>query len=353
METTTRSKVTIYQVAAEAGVSISTVSKVLANKAGIRTATRTRVNEAVERLGYSPNLMARGLMRGQTGIIGLLFPYIAEQLLIDPHLLRVIQGIEETLNERDYNLLLATSKDTLNPASSFERLLRGHYFDGAIIIETSEIYGMDLHKLLEQQNRPWVLMGYPAGLLRCYAVYADEFMGGQLVADHLLSLGHQRIGLINARPQPSGVGERVRGFQKVLDAHQIILDESLVAFGNFQEESGYRAAPLLLQRPDPPSAIFAINDRMALGVMHWAHENGLRIPEDFSIIGFDDIPAAATSHPALTTVCQPAVEIGRETMRLLFRLLEGEKPPSHIIVGTELICRSTTAPLKASGLLAS
>jgi len=274
-------KVTIYQVAEQAGVSISTVSKVLSNKSGISEATRQKVWQASERLGYMPSLAARGLSGGKTGIIGLLVPYSPNQLFQDPHLLSNIHGIEAALNERDYNLLLATAKKKHDPASSYERLLRSRYFDGIIVMETQESRYQELHRRMARQDRPWVILGYPAGIAPCYSVYADDFQGGQLVAEHLLSLGHRRIGLVNADPCPSAFGERVRGYTQVLKSYGLSRDKKLEVRGDMTYESGYQVAPRLLQRADRPTAIFSLNDRMAMGLLDWAQENDLRVPADY------------------------------------------------------------------------
>jgi DNA-binding LacI/PurR family transcriptional regulator len=348
MPSTKSTNVTIYEVAADAGVAISTVSKVLSKKNNISKATRLKVMEAIDRLGYTPSLAARGLTQGKTGIIGLLIPETAARIFADPHLMGNIQGVEEVLNERDYNLLFATAKKTMDPGSSYERLLRGRYFDGAIVNETEEIYLHDLDIQFSAYGRPWVMMGNPVGSDTCYAVYADDFLGGQLAARHLLSLGHRRIAIVNASPRPSSLLERIRGYQSVLSEYGLETDDPLMAYGDFTFESGYQIAPGLLNRRDRPTAIFSLNDRMALGILRWAQENNLQIPRDLSVIGFDDIPASANSTPPLTTICQPSIEMGKMAANLLFRLIEGEKPPMRCIVPTELVIRSSTGPVKIS-----
>jgi DNA-binding LacI/PurR family transcriptional regulator len=184
----TTEKITIYEVAAKAGVSISTVSKALANKSGISAATRQQVWDAAHSLGFVPSLAARSLTGGKTGIIGLLVPYSPEQLFSDPHLLGNIHGIEQALNEQNYNLLLATAQKEHDPVSSYERLFRANYFDGVIVMETQESRQHELHRRLAEKDLPWVILGYPAGITPCYSVYADDFQGGQMAAEHLLAL---------------------------------------------------------------------------------------------------------------------------------------------------------------------
>jgi DNA-binding LacI/PurR family transcriptional regulator len=332
---------TIYQVAVEAGVAISTVSKVLTNKPGISPETREKVRQAVEKLGYVPSLAARGLSEGRTGIVAVIFAFPPNLLFTDPYLLKNLLGIKETLDEFDYNLLLSTAKAD-DPTSSFDRLLRSRYFDGVIILETSEIHRTTLRQKLVNQHKPWVIMGFSGEAEDCSAVYVNEYAGGQALAQHLLSLGHRTFGMVSTVTRPSGVNERVRGFTETLKSNGIEIDPDLVFYGDFSQESGYKIARSLLYRPNRPSAIFAINDRIALGIMKWAQEQGLRVPDDFSIVGFDDIEAASLAHPALTTIRQPGVELGRTAAQIVLRLINGEKGPLREMLRTDLILRGTT-----------
>jgi DNA-binding LacI/PurR family transcriptional regulator len=338
-------KVTIYEVAEKAGVSIGTVSKALSNKNGISSTTRQRVWEAAQELGFVPNLAARSLTGGRTGIIGLLVPYSPEQLFADPHLIGNIHGIEQALNEQNYNLLLSTAQKEHDPASSYERLFRGNYFDGVIVMETQESRQYELHRRLSQTEKPWVILGYPAGITPCYSVYADDYQGGHLVAEHLLAMGHIRTAIVSADPRPSAFDERLRGFEKVWKNRG--LDFALLPSfrGDMSRQSGYTIAPRIIEAG--VSAIFALNDRMALGIMDWASENDISIPTDLSIVGYDDIPDA--SFHKLTTVCQPATEMGREAVKLLFRLLEGENAPSRIVTPALFVERQTVSKISKSG----
>lgn len=343
-------KVTIYQVAEAAGVSIGTVSKVLSNKRGVGEKTRLKVMQVAKKMGYAPSLAARSLTGGRTGIIGLVVPYTPTQLFSDPHLMRNMLGIEEALNERDYNLLLVTAQKENDPESSYERLFRSRYFDGIIVMETEKSGRLALHQQLAQQEAPWVVLGYPASIAPCFSVYSDDFLGGQLVARHLLSLNHRDIALINAAPRPSAFDERVRGFFDVLKMHQLDVKRQMVEYGNMSRTSGYEAAAKLFARSCQPTAVFALNDRMALGVIDWLHENERHVPEDVSVVGFDDIEQSRTNRPTLTTVRQQAASMGREAVNLLFRLLNDEKPPSRVVMATELLVRdSSTAVSNLTG----
>lgn len=334
--------VTIYQVALDAGVAISTVSKVLSNKSGIAPETRNRVHEAIRKLGYVPSLAARGLPRGRTGIVAAIFAFHPELLFGDPYLMQNLLGIKTMLDEVDYNLLLSTASEN-NPASSFDRLMRSRYFDGAIILETSDINELSLYNRLMQQSAPWVVMGFPGEVREAHAVYADEYNGGRLAADHLLALGHRRIGLITASPRPSGVDERLRGFYDRLAKEGLQIEPSLHFAGTFEEKTGLEYAPLLLNRPDRPTGIFCVNDRVAVGVLRWAFANGLSAPRDFSLVGFDGIPLSAQYN--LTTIQQPGEAIGARAARMVMDLVEGRNVPLHEVLPVKLIRRGTTGPL--------
>ncbi|HEX2914074.1 MAG TPA: LacI family DNA-binding transcriptional regulator [Chloroflexia bacterium] len=339
------SKVTIYEVAAEAGVSISTVSKVLSSSHRVNETTREKVLDAVKRLNYIPSLAARGIASGRTSIIGLVIPFTPIQLLNDPHLQANICGIEEALNERDYALLTATASKEHEPSSSYERLLRSLYIEGAVVMETQEYKSRELHRQLSQQRYPWVVLGYPVGMVPCYCVHADDLQGAQSMTEYLINLGHRRIGVIHVERGAYGFEERLRGYHQMLNHYGIPFDENLVVHcSDWTSEEAYKIAPKILERSDRPSAIFALNDRMALGIIQWAREHGLRVPEDLSVVGFDDIPAAASNQLALTTIRQPSITMGHEAIKLLFNLLEGNTSSSRVVVGTELKVRASSGP---------
>jgi DNA-binding LacI/PurR family transcriptional regulator len=338
-------KVTIYDVASKAGVSISTVSKVLSGSTRVNEVTREKVLSAVSQLNYVPSLAARGIASGRTSIIGLVIPYTPLQLLYDPHLQGNLCGIEEILNDHDYALLIATANREHESSSSYKRLLRSNYIDGAVVMETQESKSPDLHRQLSQQRYPWVILGYPVGMVPSYCVHADDLQGAQRMTEYLISLGHRRIGMLQVKDSAYASEERVRGYKQMLAHKGIPLDESLmVDSGDWTEEAAHSTVSQLLERPDRPTAVFALNDRMALGVLQWAREHKLRVPEDLTVVGFDDIPAAAAGFPPLTTIRQPSVEMGRQSVKLLFKLLEGGSVSSRVVVGTELVVRASSGP---------
>lgn len=333
---------TIDEVAVRAGVARGTVSKVLAGTYYVSAQTREKVLRAAEELSYRPNLAARALSKGRTFVVGLLIPYDPDQLFADPHLLDIIRGVEAAANERDYNVLLSTAHRPYDPKSAYTRVLRSNYVDGMVVIEGVNMAA--IAEQLEQQQSPWVISGYPVPGSTAYCVHADDAGITAALAQHLLALGHDRIGVISAEPRPGAFDERLRGFRAALEAVGVGFDPARLVYGDMSVESGYAAAQQLLTQADRPTAIWALNDRMALGAMQWAREHGVRIPTDLSIAGFDDIPSAALSDPPLTTVRLPSYREGQEAIALLFRLLEGSAAQPAVLVPTNVITRGSTGP---------
>lgn len=336
---------TIDEIARLAQVSPATVSKVLNNRPYVSTTTRARVERVIAETGFVPSQRARGLSKRQSFILGLLIPYTSDQLFADPHLLEIMRGIEAEANARDYNLLLSTARAPLDAADAFARLLRGDVIDGAIVVETLDI--RPFAEALARQPAPWVVVGYP-GQAAIAAVHADDFGGALAATGHLLALGHRRIGVISSSPRPYALEERLRGVRAALATAGLQLDEGLIVTGDFSIESGESGAGALLAAAEPPSAIFALNDRMALGAVRAAWERGLSVPGELSVVGFDDIALATLLTPPLTTVRQPGYALGEAAARALFALLDGEGAPLPVTLPTELIIRGTTAMPRAA-----
>jgi DNA-binding LacI/PurR family transcriptional regulator len=332
------SMATIYEVAERAGVSAATISKVLSGKGYVSSTTRERVFRAINELGYVPSARARALSAGRSFIVGLLVPYSSEQFFDDPHLLTIMRGVERVANEHDYNLLLSTVRGSTDCA----RLLRSSVIDGAIVIENED--NPLFVSALGTQAYPWVAVGYPSAAAAA-VVHADDRSGARALTTHLLAQGHRRIGLIDSSPRPHALAERLLGVAEALASFELSLDALPIVTGDFSEHSGYLAAQQLLRAPHPPSAMFALNDRMALGALRAAQERGVRVPEQLSVAGFDDIPAAATSLPPLTTVRQPGEALGVAAAHILFALLDGASHPAQQIIPAELVVRASTAPV--------
>lgn len=330
---------TIDKVAELAGVSPATVSKVLNNRPYVSAEARARIERAIAETGFVPSQRARGLSKRRSFILGLLIPYTPDQLFADPHLLECVRGIEDEANAHEYNVLLSTARAPAEAASACVRLMRSDVIDGAIILETLDL--QPFTEVLSQHEAPMVVIGY-AHTDDLHSVHADDYGGALTAMRHLLGLGHRRIGVVGSVLRPFALEERLRGVREALTERGLHLDGGLIAMGDFSLESGEIAGQMLLKQPEPPTAIFALNDRMALGVMRTARELGLSIPGDLSVIGFDDIQPAALSTPPLTTVRQPGFALGEVAARALFAQLDGAPLPQPSIISTEFIARGTT-----------
>lgn len=313
---------TIYDVAREAGVSTATVSKALSNTPYVSEETRAKVLAVVERMNYVPSLAARGLTKAHTYIIGLVIPYVSDYLFSDPHLLEFIRGVEQEANARDYNLLLSTAKTPTEADSAYQRLLRTQYVDGAVLVAVRR--GQPASAGLEKMGYPCVALGYRSPYGQQNSVHVDDRQGALQAVHHLLDLGHRCIGVISGPPPLTAVEERLAGYQRALAEQGIEYDDAWVVQGDFTPDSGFQAAAILLERCPQLTAIFSINDRMAMGAIQRLRAGGFSVPNDISVVGFDDIPSAAHFDPPLTTVRQPALEMGRIAARKLFQLIDKE-----------------------------
>ena len=332
---------TIDKVAELAGVSPATVSKVLNNRPYVSAEARARIERAIAETGFVPSQRARGLSKRRSFILGLLIPYTPDQLFADPHLLECVRGIEDEANAHEYNVLLSTARAPAEAASACVRLLRSDVIDGAVVLETSDL--QPFTEALSRQDSPLVVIGYPRGSTT-HAVHADDYGGAVRATRHLLGLGHRQIGVMGSVLRPFAIEERLRGIHDALAEAGLALDQRLFVEGDFSVESGERAGLALLGLPGRPSAIFALNDRMAIGVNRAAATLGLDVPGDLSTIGFDDIPLASMLTPPLTTVRQPGFALGAAAAKALFALLDGKSPPPPAVIPTEFIVRGTAGP---------
>ncbi|MFP4344652.1 MAG: LacI family DNA-binding transcriptional regulator [Anaerolineales bacterium] len=350
----TKKRVTIQDVAAAVGVSRQTVSRVINSKGDVAEETRQRVLKVIDSLGYRPNLAARGLTNHRTHTMGLVIPYTPDYFFYDPHLMAFMCGVDQVAIQRDYNLLLSTApQDPSDPRGSqsellaYERLVQAGYVDGVVVVELlSSRRGI---QLLEEYEIPWVALGYGVGTDPTRAVHADDRGGARQAMLYLLGLGHERIGIISHHGQSlTAIEERLDGCRQALADHRLEIDPELIVSGDLTLESGIEATEQLLSSAGPPTAIFALNDRMALGALQCLQSHGRRVPEEVSVVGFDDVPIARIYHPALTTVRQPSLEMGHQAARLLFDFIENQAVLSQpMILPTELIVRASTGPAPA------
>jgi LacI family transcriptional regulator len=334
-----RRRVTIREIADLAGVSIATVSRVVNGRGEVSDETRETVQRVVREQGYSANHNARGLSAGRTGLIGLTIPVVQPTYFSS-----ILSGAAEALDQEDRRIVLCpTMHEHDREVSLLERLMHGTT-DGALMMLPEE----SDEELLTLLNH-----GYPFVVLdplrrvdeRIPAVSAAHSSGATQAVEHLLELGHRRIAAITGPKDGLATEERLRGYQAALAAAGIMPDPELELEANFEIEGGFEAMLRLLDLGEPPTAVFAFNDNLAIGAMQAARACGLSLPGDLSVVGFDDAIEAAIVTPALTTVRQPLAELGRIAVSLLVRLLENRRFEAlHVELATKLVVRESTAP---------
>jgi LacI family transcriptional regulator len=335
----TAGRVTIRDVARLAGVSIATVSRVANGRPDVSADTRDEVLRVMRANGFTTNRSARGLSGGRTGLVGFTVPFLDESYFAG-----ILSGATEALYELDQRVILCpTHHEHAREVSLLERLMGGTT-DGAIVLLPEES-SAELRRL-QQQGYPFVVADPRTPLADGIPVVsAAHSAGARAATEHLLRLGHRRVGLVTGTPGWVASDERIAGYRTALATAGVPFDEELLAGGDFKTATGRDAAAALLDLRDPPTAIFASNDNLAIGAMRAVLERGLRIPDDVSIVGFDDIELAASVFPRLTTVRQPLAELGRTAVSLLNRLIDGQPTEAlRIELATRLVLRESTAP---------
>ncbi len=329
-------------VAERAGVSVTTVSHVINDTRPVSEALRDKVRVAMVELGYQPNTLARSLRRGETHTIGIIVPDSA-----NPFFAEVARGVEDASFECGYSVILCNTDNDLEKERLYTSLLVKKQVDGILFVAA----GLSAENIqaLQAREMPLVLVDRQVAGVDVDSVLTDNARGGWLATQHLIDLGHCRIGCVIGPSDLTPSAARSFGYRKALDEAGIQVDEALIVRGDFQYESGYEAASQLLSIPEPPSAIFACNDLMAVGVLSSALERGIQIPGELSVVGFDDVRLAVYANPPITTVKQPKYEMGvLAAQMLLERMHEPALKPRTELLETRLVVRHSTAPLDSS-----
>ncbi|MET0781116.1 MAG: LacI family DNA-binding transcriptional regulator [Microbacterium sp.] len=324
---------TIMDVAAAAGVSVATVSKAVNGRYGVAPETVDRVLSVVADLGYESSLIASSMRSRRTGVIGVL---VAD---FEPFSAEILKGVGQALSDSRYDLLAYSGSH--GTAEGWERRslsrLSGTLIDGAIMVTPTVVN--------VSTDVPLVAIDPHAGPADLPTVECDSFGGALQATRHLIELGHSRIGFIAGRTDLRSSIARDAGYRRALVNAGLPVDPALVGSGSYRQDAVRVAALEMLSRLDRPTAIFAANDISALEIMKVAAELGLDVPQDLSIIGFDDVPEASAATPALSTVRQPMQTLGAEAARMLLSLMQGETPAAtHLKLPTRLVTRGTTAP---------
>ena len=327
-------KVTIQEVAMRAGVTAMTVSRVLNESARVAPATRQRVQQAIDELGYIPNALARGLLTGRTRTIGLLVDDIS-----NPYWTAVAHGAEEVAQKNGCSLVLGNIGGSEDRQDELTKTLVGNRVDGLIINAPS---GKPLKRLI-QSNYPFVLIGPEHRGIHTDVVRGDVYKGAIGLTRHLLSLGHTRIALLNGPKADFESQQRVRGYTKALTDAGVQFDDALVFNGSYAFRGGHQAATAILSLSGKgrPTAIVASNNFLALSAIEMARHFGASIPDDIALVCFDDLVLASIVDPFLTVMSQPARTLGAHASQLLFDHLNspGTWAPTKLIYPPELIVR--------------
>ena len=332
-----RRRPTIYDVARLAGVSTATVSRALNDTGQVAEPKRIAIDAAVEQLGYRPNTIARSLVTRATQTIALLLPDIT-----NPFYAELVAGIQALTLERDYTMLLCTTDFDPEQEERYLRLLRAKHVDGALV--DGLVLPPERIARFVEDGFPIVCLDRDVNSPAVPLVQVDNRMGARLATEHLLSLGHRRIAHIMGAPARISE-ERVLGYRGALEAAGMSPDSARVALGNFTETGGHDAMRSLLETEPGLTAVFAANDLSAIGAMNAIVASGRNVPDDVSIVGFDDLRLAQFTSPPLTTIRQPADEIARHSTELLLGIIAGRKPRKlHHLFLPELVVRSSTRP---------
>lgn len=330
--------VTIYDVAREAGVSMATVSRVVNNNPNVKPQTRKKVFEAIERLGYRPNAVARGLASKKTTTVGVVIPDISNAIFAE-----VARGIEDIANMYHYNIILCNAdkrkeKEIRVINTLLEKQVDGLLFMGGVVTD-------EHMQAFQTATVPIVLCGTNVEGNTMAAVDIDHQQAAHDAVKLLIDKGHRRIGMISGNLQdPNNGFSRYNGYKNALEEAGVAFDESLVRIGNHRYESGIEAMKYFLELPERPTAIFSATDEMAIGAIHAAQDAGLAIPGDISVISVDNSRMASMVRPLLTTVAQPMYDIGAVSMRLLTKLMNKENvEKGKVTLMHELIQRQSVA----------
>lgn len=336
------SQVSIKDVARIAGVSIATVSRCINKPGRVTEKTRLRVQAAISKTGYSPNTLAQSFRRGKTNVIMVVLPSIG-----DPFFTEVMKGIRKVADASGYSILISDTQFNSMTADEIGAMVVSRQADGIVLLATMSPFGTEVLSSKSHRALPIVIgcETISCELASFPSVHIDNAAAAGEATNYLIEAGHRRIGFIKGPKQSLLTLDRERGYRSAMRSADLELVEDWIVDGNLTIEGAIEAARKLLKLANRPTAIFCANDEMAMGCYHEIRSSGLRIPRDVSVIGFDDVRYAAVMDPPLTTVLQPAEEIGKRVMYRLFREMEngGSHKGDPEIVSHQLIIRQSVS----------
>ena len=329
--------VTLADVAAAAGVSISAVSMALADHPRIGVATKENVRMLAQELGYVTNSAARALRSQRSATIALIVPNTGQHVFNHPYFMQLLLGVSEVLNSHDISLLVSTNPDGCHGVAAYERVLRSKAADGAIVASAA-VDDTNIIRLAESGLHAVLIGNYPVDV---DAVLVEDVAGARVATEHLISHGRRMIAHISGPLNHQTSLDRLEGFRLALAEAGRAASESPVAAGDFDEETGATAAKALLDRYPAIDGIFAANDEMAYGVLVEIKRRGLRVPEDIALIGYDDFGVSRITTPAVTTISVPAAEVGRRATVRLLQVIEKRTPFRREVLPVSLTIRDS------------
>ncbi|HEX8600095.1 MAG TPA: LacI family DNA-binding transcriptional regulator [Chloroflexia bacterium] len=329
---------TLEEIAKQAGVSRSTVSRVMNDHPSVDQDTRARVRSVAERLNYQPNVAARSLAVGRTNVIGLVIPMGVSALFTDPYFPLLIQGITSACNANEHSVMLWLAEPEYE-RRTIRQVLQGGLIDGVIL--ASALMEDPMLEALQRRGLPFIMVGRLPSDNQISYVDVDNVNSAREMVSYLLRLGHRRVATIAGPTNMIAGSDRLEGYRLALRNRGLTPDPALIVEADFTEEGGYVAMQRLL--PQAPNAVFVASDAMAIGAMRALREAGLRVPDDIAIAGFDDIPMSARMEPTLTTVRQPIQRMGSLAAETLIDMISHPHPqPRRIILPTELVIRESS-----------
>ena len=332
--------ITLKDISIKVGKSITTVSRALNDYDDVSPETKKMIQGAAEEMGYRPNISAQRLQKQKTDTLGFIIPTFGPRFS-DPFFSEFLAGVGNMSSDLGFDLLVSTQPPGEKEFKAYHKMMDGQRVDGFIIVRTRRDDGR-INDLLEQ-DFPFAVFGRIESRSDFPYVNEDSSYAMQQIADHLIGLGHTRIGCITPDPELMFAVTRIKGLKDGLAAHGIHVDESICKVGDLTQKGGYLQAKAIMNEPDPPTAIVACNDLMALGAISAAQDLGLEVGKDISITGFNDIPLAEYSHPSLTTVHQPIYQIGGMVCEMLIKIILGQElEQKHILLKPSLIIREST-----------
>ena len=330
---------TIGDVAKRAGVSMMTVSRVINNSGYISQETRQRVEQAIAELGYVPNALARSLCFKQTKTLALVLTDIT-----NPFFTTVARGVEDTASEQGFSVMFCNTDESQADEAEYLNVIVQKQVDGVLLVPAAS--APDSARFLRERNVPFVVLDRRIRGDEVDTVRGDSEQGAFDLTQHLLSLGHRRIGMLSGPSVVTTAADRVAGYRRALLEAGAPPDDSLILEGPYTLDSGYMLAEQILTHDLRPTALVAANNFIAIGALRALRAAGLRVPKDMSLVAFDDLPAPIVIDPFFTVVSQPAYEMGQRATALLLERLAGNGPAAlqDIVLPTQLIVRDSSAP---------